>query len=214
LKKPITTQWLREQFFGEGEGGAWDTGKYADPSILTQRDKSFEGGETLNDVGRRVSKFIEAVVKPWLLLSADRDIHLVCTSHGICITEFTSALCQLDPYCPNDFLGPLNNTSYHQIALTLPSSFKVTESVREAAKQVTESGTVPEEPFMPELEVKPKVEIKRSRVEDHLKGLTRHTAHVKSEEEKKQQAQKEKFFAGGGANKGNEGEAGDGLGKL
>lgn len=111
------------------------------------------------------------------------------------IAELTSALQILDPDNPNNFYGSLQNTSYHQLRLKPTSSFAPTSEQVSSAKSSI-GADIPEQTFLPDLEIPVKVELIRSGVVDHLKSLHRHTAYVKSAEEKAKTAEKEKFFGG------------------
>ncbi|KAF9483480.1 phosphoglycerate mutase-like protein [Pholiota conissans] len=129
---------LREQHFGIGEGMKFSRmepglsledhyarGKY--PAIF-DRQQSFPGGESLDDVAKRAESVIEAVLLPHLLQEKEekekqvlRTVAIV--SHGLFIGELMSSIIQRDPatkstHNSHDFRGT-RNTAWMRVEITL-----------------------------------------------------------------------------------------------
>lgn len=43
----------------------------------------FGNGESLNDVAARAKRFVDAVIRPWLFLATEKDLHVAIVAHGI-----------------------------------------------------------------------------------------------------------------------------------
>ncbi|KIM89219.1 hypothetical protein PILCRDRAFT_813147, partial [Piloderma croceum F 1598] len=102
----ITSEDLREQYFGEAEGHPWTMG--ADPGkslaqhmaegiypVLTERHEKFPAGESLNELEKRAEKAIQELVMPHVWKAAKdgrKGVEVAVVSHGLCISELISAL--------------------------------------------------------------------------------------------------------------------------
>lgn len=100
---------LREQHFGQAEGGQWTWSP--DPALsaeeyytkgifpaLIERHEKFPGGESADDLARRADQVLDELLLPEVYKAArsgDRGVMIAVVSHGLCITCVLSvAMCE------------------------------------------------------------------------------------------------------------------------
>ncbi|PPQ70019.1 LOW QUALITY PROTEIN: hypothetical protein CVT26_013307 [Gymnopilus dilepis] len=132
-----TSELLREQYFGAGEGkkickveknltlqAHYAQGKF--PAVHT-RDGTFPGGESLNDVARRAEKVIDTLLLQHLLQEKEggKERVVAVFSHGIFIAELIAAIIRRDKdfatRCNVDVrnLRGLSNTGWTRLEVAL-----------------------------------------------------------------------------------------------
>ncbi|KAL0959995.1 hypothetical protein HGRIS_011649 [Hohenbuehelia grisea] len=181
---------LREQHFGDAEGGKWTLepipGKtleemYAMKVFLTLRGRQakFPNGESLDDLAHRAERALAGCVFPYLAEHGRESsddappFHIVVVSHGLCISELIAALVRLDPDSPQDksYTGLLN-TAWTRVSISLKDSSSTTDTTQ-----------------APKLNVRI-LDVNNAK---HLQNLD---LHVEAEQEASAEARE--FFGGGG----------------
>jgi len=129
------TPTVREQHFGAAEGNTWVATMPAGESrealqvrgvypAYFARDEKFEGGESADDVARRVERALRECVLPHLNdVDSHQDTHIAIASHGIAIAEMIAALTRLDPAFESrrKYRG-LVNTAWARVLVEVPDS--------------------------------------------------------------------------------------------
>ncbi|EIM19322.1 phosphoglycerate mutase-like protein [Wallemia mellicola CBS 633.66] len=191
-----TSDLLREQNFGKGEGQPWQQAQWQRKS---GRDFKFEDGESLHDVAARAENVIDNMIMPYVMASAfsGQESNVVVVAHGIFLAELQYALLKRRPQGVTAFQrSPLENTGWHRIALKLatPTQSKLASDLpeRRPTRNVTNDEDIEKQetlvegppselnPATPMVEIEREVKYKKLDVgyiniseSGHLVGLTR-----------------------------------------
>ncbi|KAJ3574718.1 hypothetical protein NP233_g1574 [Leucocoprinus birnbaumii] len=145
-----TSELLREQSYGSGEGKKWDTqripgltmnehyerGLYPTPRNRLDR---FPGGESLEDLAERAAQVIDHILFPYVWEQAHDGAHIAVVSHGLFLAELISGLVKRNgsqvvqgtSFQPRDFRG-MRNTAWTKVQVTVePSALKQNSSKEE-----------------------------------------------------------------------------------
>ncbi|KAG8925806.1 hypothetical protein FRC02_009390 [Tulasnella sp. 418] len=128
----IETDLIREQHFGEAESQHWappgaqprNPGQKVYP-VPEGRDGRFDGGESPNDVRRRVGEAFDTFVVPHLEKSKGQkpgEVNIVFVSHGIAIAETIGAIfarCVDGKNADPDTWRGLKNTAWTRLVIGL-----------------------------------------------------------------------------------------------
>ncbi|KWU42920.1 phosphoglycerate mutase-like protein [Rhodotorula sp. JG-1b] len=155
VEVPFTTSpLLREQFFGEAEGAAWDAGKYSSAHLPWEDHRAFQiapHAESLNDVAKRADLVLRHFILPHVLATAavppdasyPEQHHIMLFAHGIWLSEMLFSLKRAgDPHVRYVKSGGYANTAWTRIEIELDDP-KVQHALSSSDKGLDESDMPP-----------------------------------------------------------------------